>query len=254
MGKLDWFLQAKYGAIIHWGLYAIPGGVWQDERAPHGGEWIMKNWRQGIAYADYKQLMAKFNPVDFDAEAYVRFLKDCGFKYLVFTAKHHDGFYYWLVSDNCIVSVCMIGDRAAAYILDFEPVYYVAGADPTFSAIHNYLDAYATWQKTLGRTGYNNFDGDSVMINSNLLTYIYETNGAFGEKLLEFDEVCLSALYSYLYRTAALQIFPRSAYEDLIIDGEALTAEQNHKDSVMYAVFSQQYMLEQYLESKNRKQ
>ena len=60
MHKLDWFLRAKYGAIIHWGLYAIPGGVWQGEAAPHGGEWIMKNWRQGIPLNDYKQLMAQF--------------------------------------------------------------------------------------------------------------------------------------------------------------------------------------------------
>ena len=92
MHKLDWFLNAKYGAIIHWGLYAIPGGVWQGEAAPHGGEWIMKNWRQGIPIQEYKQLMAQFNPTAFDADAYVRFLKDCGFQYLVFTAKHHDGF------------------------------------------------------------------------------------------------------------------------------------------------------------------
>jgi len=92
MHELDWFLRAKYGAIIHWGLYAIPGGVWQGEAAPHGGEWIMKNWRQGIPLSDYKQLMAQFNPTAFDADAYVRFLKDCGFQYLVFTAKHHDGF------------------------------------------------------------------------------------------------------------------------------------------------------------------
>ena len=93
MNKLDWFLSAKYGAIVHWGLYAIPGGYWQGEYAPHGGEWIMKNWRSGIPYADYAALADQFNPVEFDADAFVYFLKeDCGFRYLVFTAKHHDGF------------------------------------------------------------------------------------------------------------------------------------------------------------------
>lgn len=92
MHKLDWFLSAKYGAIIHWGLYAIPGGVWQGEVAPHGGEWIMKNHRGGIPYAEYAKLAEQFNPAAFDAEEYVRFLRDCGFQYLVFTAKHHDGF------------------------------------------------------------------------------------------------------------------------------------------------------------------
>ena len=74
MSKLDWFLRAKYGAIIHWGLYAIPGGLWQGEAAPHGGEWIMKNWRQGIPFAEYKKLAGQFNPTVFDADEYVRFL------------------------------------------------------------------------------------------------------------------------------------------------------------------------------------
>lgn len=162
----------------------------------------------------------------------------------------YDGFYYWQISDKCVLSVCMIGDRAAAYILDFEPINYVAAFEPVFSAIYNYLDAYAAWQKSLGGTGYKDFNGDSVMVNSNLLQYIYEADGTYGDNLLEFDEVCLSVLYSYLYRTAALQIFPRSAYEDLIVDGEALTAEQNHNNAVLYALFSEQYMLEKYLESK----
>lgn len=92
MNKAAWFLQAKYGAIIHWGLYAIPGGWWQGARAPHGGEWIMKNHPGGIPLAEYKKLMEQFDPKEFDAEEYVRFLRDCGFRYLVFTAKHHDGF------------------------------------------------------------------------------------------------------------------------------------------------------------------
>jgi len=92
MNKAAWFLQAKYGAIIHWGLYAIPGGWWQGVRAPHGGEWIMKNHPGGIPLDEYKKLMEQFDPKAFDAEEYVRFLRDCGFRYLVFTAKHHDGF------------------------------------------------------------------------------------------------------------------------------------------------------------------
>ena len=93
MEKIQWFLNAKYGAFIHWGLYAIPGGIWKGETAPHGGEWIMKNWKGGIPFEEYSKLAQQFDPHEFDADAYVRFLKeDCGFQYLVFTAKHHDGF------------------------------------------------------------------------------------------------------------------------------------------------------------------
>ena len=93
MENIQWFLDAKYGVFIHWGLYAIPAGIWQGETAPHTGEWIMKNWKNGIPFGEYSKLAQQFDPTEFDADEYVRFLKeDCGFRYLVFTAKHHDGF------------------------------------------------------------------------------------------------------------------------------------------------------------------
>ena len=88
--KLTWFRNAKYGLFIHWGLYAIPGGEWNGKIAPHGTEWIMKNLR--IPLADYRKLAGQFNPVEFDPYFYVRRAKEWGMKYLVFTAKHHDGF------------------------------------------------------------------------------------------------------------------------------------------------------------------
>lgn len=88
--KLKWFRDAKYGLFIHWGLYAIPGGDWNGVHAPHGTEWIMRNLQ--IPLADYKKLADRFDPVDFDPYFYVRRAKKWGMKYLVVTAKHHDGF------------------------------------------------------------------------------------------------------------------------------------------------------------------
>ena len=88
--KLTWFRNAKYGLFIHWGLYAIPGGEWKGKIAPHGTEWIMKNLR--IPLRDYRELAKRFNPKDFDPYFYVRRAKEWGMKYLVLTAKHHDGF------------------------------------------------------------------------------------------------------------------------------------------------------------------
>ena len=88
--KIQWFREAKYGLFIHWGLYAIPGGMWKGQPAPHGTEWIMKNMR--IPFAEYKELAKQFNPIDFDPYFYVRRAKEWGMKYIVFTAKHHDGF------------------------------------------------------------------------------------------------------------------------------------------------------------------
>ena len=102
--KMQWFREAKYGLFIHWGLYAIPGGTWKGEPSPHGTEWIMKNMK--IPFAEYKELAKQFNPVDFDPYFYVRRAKEWGMKYIVFTAKHHDGFamYDTKVSDFSIMN------------------------------------------------------------------------------------------------------------------------------------------------------
>jgi alpha-L-fucosidase len=88
--RLAWFRDAKYGLFIHWGLYAIPAGQWKGKTVPGIGEWIMN--RAKIPVAEYSQLTKKFNPVKFNADAWVRMAKDAGMKYIVITSKHHDGF------------------------------------------------------------------------------------------------------------------------------------------------------------------
>ena len=88
--RLRWFREAKYGLFIHWGLYAIPAGEWKGKSIPGIGEWIMNRAR--IPVREYEALAAQFNPVRFDAEAWVRLAEDAGMKYVVITSKHHDGF------------------------------------------------------------------------------------------------------------------------------------------------------------------
>jgi len=88
--KFAWFREARFGLFIHWGLYAVPAGEWQGKPVPGIGEWIMN--RAKISIADYELLAKQFNPVKFDARAWVQMAKDAGMKYLVITSKHHDGF------------------------------------------------------------------------------------------------------------------------------------------------------------------
>jgi len=88
--RLDWFRDAKFGLFIHWGLYAIPAGVWKGQHIPGIGEWIMHQAR--IPIGEYEPLAGRFNPASFDAATWVSLAKAAGMRYLVITAKHHDGF------------------------------------------------------------------------------------------------------------------------------------------------------------------
>jgi alpha-L-fucosidase len=93
--RMVWWHEARFGMFIHWGAYAQMAGVWGGKRIDAGvghgiGEWIMYNAR--IPVADYAREAAKFNPVEFDADAWVRLAKEAGQKYIVFTTKHCDGF------------------------------------------------------------------------------------------------------------------------------------------------------------------
>jgi alpha-L-fucosidase len=84
------FNDAKFGLFIHWGLYSQLAGEWKGEKIPGLTEWIM--YHAMIPRVEYLNLAATFNPVKFDAEAWVMAAKDAGMRYLVVTSKHHDGF------------------------------------------------------------------------------------------------------------------------------------------------------------------
>ena len=78
--RMEWYLDARFGMFIHWGLYSIPAR----------GEWVRSE--EEIPKEDYMKYFEEFDPVDYDPRAWARAAKEAGMKYVVLTAKHHDGF------------------------------------------------------------------------------------------------------------------------------------------------------------------
>lgn len=78
--RTQWFMDARFGMFIHWGLYAIPAC----------GEWVMS--QREMTVEEYDQYFEMFDPRDCQPEEWVKLAKKAGMKYAVLTAKHHDGF------------------------------------------------------------------------------------------------------------------------------------------------------------------
>jgi alpha-L-fucosidase len=87
---IEQWQKLNFGLFVHWGVYAIPAGVWQEKKIAKLAEQIQRH--ADISYDDYSQLAATFNPIHFDAEGIALLAKSAGMKYIIFTAKHHDGF------------------------------------------------------------------------------------------------------------------------------------------------------------------
>ena len=88
--RMQWWREARFGMFIHWGVYSVPAGSWNGRQIGGIGEWIMN--RAKIPVAEYQTMAKQFNPVNYDPDSWVKMAKDAGMKYIVITAKHHDGF------------------------------------------------------------------------------------------------------------------------------------------------------------------
>jgi len=94
--RAQWFVDARFGMFIHWGVYSGAEGVWKGE--PHRdannyAEWIF--YRNRIDKDEYLTLLDRFDWDSIDPEEWVILAKKAGMKYVTLTAKHHDGFGLW---------------------------------------------------------------------------------------------------------------------------------------------------------------
>ncbi|TCC88602.1 alpha-L-fucosidase [Pedobacter frigiditerrae] len=92
--RMRWYDDARFGMFVHWGVYSLAGGEWEGKPVGGYAEQILRTKK--IPQDVYrKELIDKFNPLKFNADEWMKAAKDAGMKYMIITAKHHDGFAMW---------------------------------------------------------------------------------------------------------------------------------------------------------------
>ncbi|HUU09348.1 MAG TPA: alpha-L-fucosidase, partial [Phycisphaerae bacterium] len=78
--RMRWFKEARFGMFVHWGLYSLIGRH----------EWVMNT--EHMAINEYEKLAKQWRPRPDAPREWARLARNAGMRYMVLTAKHHDGF------------------------------------------------------------------------------------------------------------------------------------------------------------------
>jgi alpha-L-fucosidase len=97
--RLEWFKDQKLALMMHWGPYSQIGLVESWTLSDEDGDWARRgvDWTQDYEEMkrEYFALSKTFNPIRFQPDLWADVAAEGGFKYLIFTTKHHDGFCMW---------------------------------------------------------------------------------------------------------------------------------------------------------------
>lgn len=95
--QLEWFMDQKFGLMIHWGLYNQVG--LKESWPLVDRDWTKWQFKPGTPNIEVKKMYAQlhkgFFPIRFDPQEWADIAYNAGFRYLCFTTKHHDGFCMW---------------------------------------------------------------------------------------------------------------------------------------------------------------
>ena len=94
-----WYDESKFGIFIHWGVFSVPAfgsewfwWYWQGTKNREYAEFIRKTEHENFAYADYAH---RFDASLYRPREWADLFAQSGAQYVVFTAKHHEGFCNW---------------------------------------------------------------------------------------------------------------------------------------------------------------
>ncbi len=109
MKRTEWLRHARFGMFIHFGAYAVPAR----------GEWVKSV--EKMTTEKYQQYIEQFKPLNYNPKEWAKLAKKAGMKYVVMTAKHHDGY-------------CLFDSKYT----DYDIASYFKGRD----LVKEYLDAF----------------------------------------------------------------------------------------------------------------
>lgn len=150
-GTLERWRDLKFGVLIHWGLYSIPGIVESWSICSEDVDWIRR--RQDLNYEDYKKwywgLSEEFAAGSFDPSEWADVFRDAGMKYMIFTTKHHDGFclYDSRMTDFTVMNSPFGKDAVKEVMEAFRAKGFMLGAyfsKPDWHCPYYWWDRFAT--------------------------------------------------------------------------------------------------------------
>jgi len=94
-----WFVGAKFGVFMHWGLYSVPAhhNEWYEKHMytdGADGQWHVDHFGPQDKFG-YKDFIPLFTQSNFNADAWAELFKKSGAKFVIPTAEHHENFAMW---------------------------------------------------------------------------------------------------------------------------------------------------------------